>query len=101
MTFNEGRRSVRFAQRIGGGGKVMSTFRVLIEREVTLTERLDEIEAKRLPKIIVLIHPGFDDEREVRLDREDALGLYHALGDAIMATAPQPTAPTSHDGASA
>lgn len=84
--YSKGGRSLFFAQQIGRGGKIAATFEVLVEREATLDDRLAEIEDRRLRSITVLIHPGFDDVRVVRLDREDALKLYHLLGDALMAT---------------
>lgn len=84
--YEKGGRGVFFAQQIGRGGKIASTFEVLVERDATLSEDLSEIQERRTKSITVLIHPGFDDVRVVRLDREDAARLRDLLADALTAT---------------
>lgn len=81
--YQKGGRSLFFAQQIGRGGKVSSTFEVLVEREVTLDEQLGNIESRVLRAITLLIHPGFDDVRVVRMEREDARKLRDLLDKAV------------------
>lgn len=80
-------RSLTHAELIGRGGGISSTFQVLVEREATLDESLARVESRSLRCITVVIHPGFDDARVVKLSRTDARLLSEALGTAWAQTA--------------
>lgn len=86
--------TVRHAQPFGRTTNWKPTA-VYVERVVNLTPDLSEIEARRVENIVLRKGDGYDDHEDWTLDPKNALELYHALGNALMAIREMPAAPTS------